>query len=157
MTFKRKIQLFLVSVLMTTSAFSFDLGKALSDAVKDTAKDTINKVTGDAQRKVHNLIKTAIPQVDIGAAPDDGKRVDLSKGVFLFGYQGCPPSRKAFAYMKRNKVRYVLMDVQKDKKASRVARENGFSFSPVLVVNGEKTIGFSESKYAALLKKHKKL
>ena len=137
--------------------YAFDLGKAFSDAVDKQINKATNKAKSHVEQKITRSLTRSFPKLAQYARLDDGRPVDLSKGVYVFGYQGCTPSRKTFDFMRRNKIKYVMMDVQKDKKAARIAREQHLPGSPAVFINGEKIIGYQPSTYERLLKKHKKM
>jgi len=144
-------------VLVFTPASGFDFGKALSDAVDRSANRVVNSTANTVTNKINQAISSAIPKLDPTARKDDGQSVDLTQGVVIFGYEGCPHCRKAYSFLNKNAVNYQLMDIQKDAKASRIARENGVRGVPVIFVEGEKFTGFGESQYRNLLQKHGKL
>jgi glutaredoxin len=153
----RKSAILILSSFLVVNAYSFDLGKILTDAVDKSVNDAIGGATGSVKRQIQDLISTAIPNVNIGAKPDDGKNIDISKGVVVFGYHGCGPFGQAHNFLKRNGVPYQLMEVKKDARAARIARQNGVSGSPTIYVNGERIVGYSSNSYTALLKKHGKM
>ncbi len=72
---------------------------------------------------------------------DDGQDINLSEGVVIIGYNGCPYCRKAYAFLAQHNISYKLMDTQQDAKANRLAQQNGIKGVPVIYVNGEKLLG----------------
>jgi len=152
-----KSAILILSSLLVVNAYSFDFGKVLTDVVDKSVNDAIGGATGGVKRQIQDLISTAIPNVNVGAKPDDGKNIDISKGVIVFGYHGCGPFGQAHNFLKRNGVAYQLMEVKKDARAARIARQNGVIGSPTIYVNGERIVGFSPDRYTALLRKHGKM
>ena len=141
-------------VIFVAPVFAFDLGKLVSDVVEKSVNNSIGSVSNTIKNEVEKALSTVMPKVGTNAKRDDGKSINLKKGIVIFGYNGCPYCRKAYAYMKRNNIRYTLMDTQKDAKASRIAKQNGLRGVPVIYVSGEKYTGFSEGGYTKLFKKH---
>lgn len=133
--------------------FAFDLGKTLSDTVGKTVKDVVQKGTGS----IGDAITSVLPDVSPNAEKDDGEAYDLSTGVIIFGYDGCPYCRKAYGYMRKNNIEYTLMDTEKNSKANRIFSEEGHRGVPVMYVEGEVLKGFSDKSYKNLLSKHGKL
>jgi len=158
-TFNKQGRLFIVGLLVfiSTSAGGFDLGKALSDAVDRTASRVVDNTADAVTDRINQAISSAIPKLAPAAKKDDGQGVDLSRGVIIFGYDGCPYCRKAYAFLKNNAVSYQLMDIREDAKAARIAQENGIRAVPVIYVEGDMLTGFSEPNYRDLLQKHGKL
>ena len=144
-------------IFFIAPAYSFDFGKALSNAVDRSANSIVNGTANKVTNKINQAISSSIPKLEPGAKKDDGQRVDINQGVVIFGYDGCPHCRKAYSFLNKNAVNYQLMDTQKDAKASRIARENGIRGVPVIYVEGEKMVGYSEPKYRQLLRKHGKI
>jgi glutaredoxin len=143
--------------LVCTPVFAFDLGGALSNAIDRSANNVVNSTVNNVTNTINRSISSAIPSLDPSAKRDDGERVDLDKGVIIFGYDGCPYCRRAYSFLKSNNVSYQLMDTQKDAKASRIAREVGIRGVPVIYVEGEKITGYSAQSYRQLLQKHGKM
>ena len=144
-------------IFFVAPAYSFDFGKALSNAVDRSANRVVNSTANTVTNKINQAISSSIPKLEPGAKKDDGQVVNLDQGVIIFGYDGCPHCRKAYSFLNRNAVNYQLMDTQKDANASRIARENGIRGVPVIYIEGEKLIGFSEPKYRQLLAKYGKI
>ena len=142
---------------VTANTYAFDFGQILSNAVDNSVNKVVNDSTGNLSNSIHRAISSAIPSLQPGAKMDNGESVNLNKGVIIFGYDGCPYCRQAYAFLNKNGVKYKLMDTQKDAAASRIARENGISGVPVIYVEGEKMVGFRDSSYRNLLQKHGKL
>ncbi len=155
----RQGRLFVLGLLIfaSTSVGGFDLGKALSDAVDSSANKIVDSTANAVTSKINKAISSAIPDLAPTAQQDDGKEVDLSRGVIIFGYDGCPYCRKAYAFLRANEVDYQLMDIRENAKAARVAQENGIRGVPVIYVEGEKLVGFTEPNYRKLLQKHGKI
>ena len=154
---KIKLSVFIsLLALSVSSANAFDLGKSFSDAIDKKISKAQNKAKDKAARKVHKLAMTTLPpKLAKNARLDDMLPVDLSKGVYIFGHQGCPPTRQAYAFLKNKGVKYRNMDVARDKKAARLSKERRVRGYPTLYVNGEQMVGFGPQQYTALLKKHK--
>ncbi len=142
------------AVIIVSPVIAFDLGKVLSDAVEKSVNNSVGSVSNTIKREVEKALSTAMPALGSKSKKDDGQNINLSKGITIFGYNGCPYCRQAYAFLKRNNIRYTLMDTQKDAKASRIAKQNGLRGVPVIYVSGEKYTGFSEGGYQRLFKKH---
>ena len=145
---------FLVTfVLVLPPVFAFDFGKSLSDSMGKVVKDVVNKTTGS----ISDTITSMIPKPTEDAEKDDGEEFDLTAGVTIFGYDGCPYCRKAYSYLDSNNVEYTLMDVEKSSKANRIFKNEGHKGVPVIYIEGETLNGFSDDSYRNLLQKHQKL
>ncbi len=144
-------------VVVTTNTYAFDFGQIISNAVDNSVNKVINDTTSNLSNSINKAISSAIPSLQPGAKIDNGESVNLNEGVIIFGYDGCPYCRQAYAFLNKNGVKYKLMDTQKDAAASRVAKENGIRGVPVIYVEGEKMVGFRDSNYRNLLQKHGKL
>lgn len=158
---KQVFGLFFISVLsinIMTPTMAFDLGKIIEKSIEKNidrrVRNVENKVTTQIDKTVDQTISSVIPNLNSNAKKDDGQQKDLSKGIIIFGFDGCPHCRKAYAFMNKHKIRYQLMDTQKDQKAARIAKQNGIRGVPVLYVSGEKVTGFSDASYTKLFKKH---
>ena len=143
-----------LSLLLFSPVMAFDFGKIVSDSLERTVDKTVRSVENSVSNEIEKALSSAIPKVAPNAKQDDGQKKDLSKGVIIFGFNGCPHCRKAYAFLKRNNIPYELLDVQKDKKAKRTAQQNGIRGVPVIFVSGERFSGFSEGGYQKLFKKH---
>jgi Glutaredoxin and related proteins len=147
------ISLLVALVVVLPPVLAFDLGKTLSDSVGKTVKDVVNKTTGS----IGDTITSMIPKPKEDAEKDDGEVYDLTTGVTIFGYDGCPYCRKAYSFLDSNNVEYTLMDVEKSTKANRIFKKEGHRGVPVIYIEGETLSGFSDSSYRSLLQKHEKL
>lgn len=148
---KNMLVVVLGMLLLATPIFAFDLGKVLSDSIEKSVDDSVGKTF---KRELDKALSSVMPKLGSRAKKDDGKGMDLSRGVTIFGYNGCPHCRKAYSYLKRNNIRYTLMDTQKNAKANRIANQKGIRGVPVIFVSGERFAGFSEGGYTRLFKKH---
>jgi len=135
------------------SANAFDFGKIISEVIEEQVDQVKTEAKNKVEQNIASSLTKSFPKLAKLARLDDGKPVDLSKGIIVFGYQGCPPSRQTYAYMKRNNIKYTLMDVAKDKKAVRIAREQGLPGSPTVFINGKKIVGYQPSVYDHFLKR----
>lgn len=143
-----------LSLLLLSPAMAFDFGKIVSDSIERTVDKTVRSVGNSVSNEIEKALSSAMPKIAPNAKQDDGQKQDLSKGVIIFGFNGCPHCRKAYDFLQRNNIPYELLDIQKDKKAKRTAKENGVTGVPVIFVNGERFFGFSEGGYQKLFKKH---
>jgi len=163
MNFQRK-QLFglvfiaVLTVNMMTPAMAFDLGKIIEKSVEKSIDRNVrkaeNSVTNEIDRTVDKAISSMIPDLSISAKKDDGQQKDLSKGIIIFGFDGCPNCQQAYAFMKKNNIRYQIMNPQEDVKAVRIAKQNGVKTVPVIFVSGDRVDGFTDASYTALFQKH---
>lgn len=124
-------------------AMAIDLSKIISKKIEQSIENVIDEA-----------ISSVLPQVTKDANEDDGQDVNLTEGVTIFGYNGCPYCRKAYAFLEQNDIPYELMDTEKDAKANRLAQKNGIKGVPVIYVNGDKLSGYTDSSYNKLFKKH---
>lgn len=152
--------LLMFSVISLSSAptYAFDLGKIIERSVEKSVDRQVrtaeNKVTNEIDRTVDKAISSMIPDLSISAKKDDGKQKDLSKGIIIFGFDGCPNCQQAYNFMKKNNIRYQIMNPQEDVKAMRIAKENGVKTVPVIFVSGDRVEGFTDASYTALFQKH---
>ncbi len=152
----KKINIALVSVLiiLVTPVVAFDFGKILSDTLDKSVRDSAGSFQNSVKNNIEQALSSAMPNLNPKAKNDDGQNMDLSRGVILFAYDGCPHCRSAYAYLSRNNIKYQLMNTQKDAKAARIAKQNGIRGVPALYVSGEKMYGFSNSGYNKIFMKH---
>lgn len=150
--------LLVIAILLTSSAKAFDLGKIIQNSVEKSVDRQVrtaeNKVTNEIDRTVDKAISSMIPDLSISAKKDDGQQKDLSKGIVIFGFDGCPNCQQAYSFMKRNNIRYQIMNPQEDVKAVRIAKQNGVKTVPVIFVSGDRVDGFTDASYTALFQKH---
>ena len=141
MSFQEKLLLKLVSLftLITLTSMpvaAFHLGKIIERSVEKSVDRQVrtaeNKVTNEIDRTVDKAISSMIPDLSISAKKDDGQKKDLSKGIVIFGFDGCPNCQQAYAFMNKNNIRYQIMNPQEDVKAVRIAKENGVKTVPVI-------------------------
>lgn len=151
---KSSVALVSALIILVAPVVAFDFGKVLSDAVDKTVRDSVGSVQNSVKKNIEQALSSAMPNLNPKAKLDDGQGMDLSKGVTIFGYNGCPHCRNAYAYLNKNNIRYTLMDTQKDTKAARIAKQNGIRGVPVIYVSGERKAGFSNTSYTQLFKKH---
>ena len=151
---KGTLGLVFTTIIFASPVIAFDLGKVFSDAIEESVNNSLGSASNTIKKKIEEALSTAMPALGSKYKKDDGKAVNLSRGVTIFGYDGCPYCRKAYAFLKRNNIRYTLMDTRKDAKASRIAKQKGLRGVPVIYVSGEEFAGFSESGYQRLFKKH---
>ena len=151
------MMVFLFSMI-SAPAFAFDLGKIIEKSVEKSVDRNVrnveNKVTNKIDRTVDKAISSMIPDLSISAKKDDGQKKDLSKGIIIFGFDGCPNCQQAYNFMKKNNIRYQIMNPQEDVKAMRIAKENGVKTVPVIFVSGDRVEGFTDASYTALFQKH---
>jgi len=144
--------------ITATQAWAFDLGKIIERSVEKSVDRQVrtaeNKVTNEIDRTVDKAISSMIPDLSISAKKDDGKQKDLSKGIIIFGFDGCPNCQQAYNFMKKNNIRYQVMNPQEDVKAMRIAKQNGVKTVPVIFVSGDRVEGFTDASYTALFQKH---
>lgn len=84
--------------------------------------NTIRSGDNAISNQIEKALGSAMPQLGAGAKQDDGKNIDLNRGITIFGYNGCPYCRAAYAYLKRNNIPYQLMDTNKDIKSSKISK-----------------------------------
>ncbi len=144
--------------LSVSPVMAFDLGKIIEKSVERSVDRNVrnveNKVTREIDKTVDKAITSMIPDLSITAKKDDGKKKDLSKGIVIFGFDGCPNCQQAYSFMQRNNIRYQIMNPQEDVKAVRIAKENGVKTVPVIFVSGDRVDGFTDASYTALFQKH---
>lgn len=151
---KSKVIVTTFIIILATPALAFDFGKIITDAVEKSVEDSVESIGNTITQEVDKALSSAMPSLGTEAKKDDGQSIDINKGIIIFGYNGCPHCRKAYAFLKKHNIHYTLMDTSKDTKASRIAQENGIRGVPALFVSGEKFYGFSEGGYTILFKKH---
>jgi len=147
-----------IAIFISAPALAFDLGKVLERSVERSidrnVRNAENKVTREIDKTVDNAISSMIPDLSISAKKDDGQKKDLSRGIVIFGFDGCPNCQQAYDFMNKNNIRYQIMNPQEDVKAMRIAKENGVKTVPVIYVSGDRIDGFTDASYTALFQKH---
>ncbi|MEH6457033.1 MAG: glutaredoxin family protein [Cocleimonas sp.] len=163
MNFQQKILLSFFSfigltIIAATPVMAFDLSKVIErsfeKSIDRNVRKTENSVTNEIDKTVDNAISSIIPDLSINAKKDDGQQKNLSKGIVVFGFDGCSNCQQAYAFMNKNNIRYQIMDPQQDVKARRIAEQKGINTVPVIYVSGDRVDGFTESSYTQLFKKH---
>jgi glutaredoxin len=93
--------------------------------------------------------RAALSGAQGGAAP--GKPV--VEGVIMYCTPWCPECRRARAFLRRNNIEYVEVDVSRDRKAAEALRKwtGGPETTPSFNLNGTVQIGFNEEAIALAL------
>ena len=146
------------SSLLVPTVMAFDLGNAIEKSFERSVDRRVRKaenaVTNEIDKTVDKAVGSVIPDLSINAKKDDGKPKDLSKGIIVFGFDGCPKCQSAYAFMNKRKIRYQIMNPQQDTKAMRIAQQRGVTTVPVIFVSGDRVNGFTEASYTQLFQKH---
>lgn len=163
MIFQQKVRLSFaammgIALLTVSPVMAFDLGKIIEKSfeksVDRNVRNVENKVTNEIDKTVDKAVSSMIPDLSISAKKDDGQQKDLSKGIVIFGFDGCPNCQQAYSFMKKNNIRFQIMNPQEDVKAMRIAKQNGVKTVPVIFVSGDRVEGFTDASYTALFQKH---
>ncbi len=143
------------AIAIAAPATAFDFGKMISNQVEKAVEKAVEKTVSDT---IDKAISTIMPKRDIkpqtGSSEPVAPEKDLSQGVIIFGYDGCPYCIKAYAYLNGNDVTYELMDIEKSDDAYLISKANNISGVPVMFVNGQRVSGFTDSSYKKALQQH---
>ncbi len=138
------VALFLVSL----SSHAGGLGSLL--------KESLNNVAGEVKESleysVDQALRNTFPALSKAGDAEDAPEGFNNNEVLLFGFKSCPYCTKVEKLLRRNRVVYIDMDVQKSKKAKRKFREMGGRGVPVTVIGDKAIAGWSEEKIMDLLK-----
>ncbi|MBK8816323.1 MAG: glutaredoxin family protein, partial [Methylococcaceae bacterium] len=77
----------------------------------------------------------------------------LEQNVVLFKAVWCGYCRKAMAYLAEKNIAYQAIDIDTAEGALAYAQQGGGQGIPLLLVKGEKTIGFDNETYDAIFMK----
>ena len=75
----------------------------------------------------------------------------LEEEVILYATSWCKYCEKARELMDRHKIPYVEYDIEKSKEGSSQYQKLGVQGVPVLLINGQVVVGYSESKILGLV------
>jgi len=74
--------------------------------------------------------------------------------IITYTLSWCPHCQALKEYLNKNKIQYENIDVEKNEdEAEKIIEKTGQSGFPIIDINGEIIIGFSEEKIKSLLKK----
>ena len=147
-----------LTIIAVTPVMAFDLGavieRSFEKSIDRNVRKAENSVTNEIDKTVDHAISSMIPDLSINAKKDDGQQKNLSKGIVIFGFDGCSSCQQAYTFMKKHNIRYQIMNPQEDVKAMRIAKQNGVNTVPVIYVSGDRVNGFTEKSYMQLFQKH---
>lgn len=73
-----------------------------------------------------------------------------NKQVIMYATSWCGYCKAARKYFKDNRISFIEYDIEKDERAKRMHELLGGGGVPIIVYNGKKLRGFSQSKFVAL-------
>ncbi len=133
---------------VSTTVYSFDLGKILQDEIGKAVNNTVQ----DVARSLQEQLRIDFPIVK---QPKSSSQANVfGEDVTVFGYDGCPYCIKVYNFLNSNGIPYKLMDVQKNSAAKAEFQRLGYRGVPQILIKKEKLSGFSESQLRAALKRN---
>ena len=79
--------------------------------------------------------------------------MDKEMKIIVYSTESCPYCVMAKDFLKKNKVKFIEVDVNRDKKAAvEMTKKSHQSGVPVIDVDGEIIVGFEKERLKQLLK-----
>jgi len=121
------------------------------DALKKSVGEVAEDLKKDVQYTVDQTMRNAFPALKVAGEPEKTP-AGFKNEVVVFGFESCPYCVKVENLLKKHRIPYKDMDVQKSKVAKKKFQKIGGRGVPVTIIGEQKLSGWSEEKILALLK-----